>query len=114
MSAPLALADAQRRLGKPGRPPLSAEEKARRAAKSAESQRRRRADQLAAVVPRLLDVDGAARYASLSSWTIREMVSSGKLPRVVVPTVHGRDLRVIRIDRQDLDMLIVRWKDGTP
>jgi hypothetical protein len=65
------------------------------------------------VTPRLLDVDGAARYSSLSAWTIRDLIASGALPRVVVPSGPGKELRAIRIDRFDLDRLIERWKEST-
>lgn len=108
MSQPLPLAAAAERLrGKPGRPQLSDEERAKR------KQRRdaARAAQLAAVCPRLFSVDGAARYTGLSAWSIRDMVANGTLPRVVIPSAGGKDLRVVRIDREDLDRLIATWKD---
>jgi hypothetical protein len=108
VSEPLPLADAQRRLGKPGRPRLSDEEKARRAQHRAAA----RAVHLAAITPRLLDVEGAARYMSFSTWTIRDLIAAGKLPRVIIPSALG-DLRAIRIAREDLDRLIETSKERT-
>jgi hypothetical protein len=111
---PLPLAEAAERLrGKPGRPRLSDEEKARRAAKGAETRRERLSAQLATITPRLLDFEGASRYSSLSVWTLRDLVASGKLPRVVIPSAAGdKDLRVVRVDKADLDRLIDSWKEG--
>ena len=53
---------------------------------------------------RLLDYHHAARYLSVSYWTVRDMVCRGELPRVRV----GR--RVL-IDRNDLHDLISRNKE---
>ncbi len=108
MTLPLAAA-AERLRGKPGRPPLSPEEKkARRAA----TRQAREAAKLAAVPVRLFDVAGAARYASLSPWTIRDLIDTGKLPRVRLPLPSGGELRRVLVDRDDLDGLIETWKDG--
>ena len=107
MSDPLPLAAASARLrGKPGRPRLSDEERARRA----QTRATHRAAQLATVTPRLFGVEAAARYAWLSPWTIRDLIANGELPRVVIPGA-GKDLRVVRVDRADLDALIERWKE---
>lgn len=62
--------------------------------------------------PRLLDVRGASLYTSLSPRSVRELVSAGRLKRVVIPGANGQDLRRLLIDRLDLDALIERWKDG--
>jgi hypothetical protein len=62
------------------------------------------------VTPRLLGVEAAARYAALSPWTIRDLIASGTLPRVIIPAAGGKDLRVVRVDRADLDRLIEVWK----
>ena len=90
----------------PGRPRLSDEERARRK----QLHEARRAAELAAVAPRLFTVAAAARYASLSPWTIRTLLASGVLQRVVIPADDAKDLRVIRIDRDDLDRCIAAWK----
>ncbi len=94
----LALAEAQRRLGKPGRP--------RKQAGPA------RAAAGAAVLPaRLLDVQAAAAYLAVSPWTIRDAVAAGTLPRVRIPMKDG-EVRRLLFDREDLDALIIRWKDS--
>jgi excisionase family DNA binding protein len=94
MSEPLPLAAAAVRLrGKPGRPPLSDEEKARR--------RCQRQAALALIHTRLFDVPSAARYLGLSPWTIRDLIANGALPRVTIG-----DMRRILIDRHDCDQLI--------
>jgi len=106
MSEPLPLAAAQRRLGRPGRPPLGDEEKSRRA----EERRRRQAAALATVSPRLFAVPAAARYLGVSTWTIRDLIANGSLSRVTVP-IGQRDMRRVLVDREDLDRLITAWKD---
>jgi hypothetical protein len=103
VSEPLPLAAASIRLRRrPGRPPLAPEEKARRAA----AREARRAAALAAVPPRLLTIQAAAKFLSLSVWTVRALVENGTLPRVVVPIDDRSDLRRILIDREDLERLI--------
>jgi hypothetical protein len=64
-----------------------------------------------ALAPRLLDLEGAAAYLSVSTWTIRDMDAAGVLPRVRVPLANGRDLRKLLFDKADLDRLIAAWKD---
>lgn len=61
--------------------------------------------------PRLLDLVQAARYLSVSPWTIRSLEWSGVLPRVRIPLADGRDLRKLLFDRADLDRLIELWKE---
>jgi len=92
---PLAAA-AERLRGKPGRPrkptiPTSAVER---------------------VPPRLLDLDGAAQYLAVSAWTIRDLEARGTLRRVRIPLPGDREVRKLLFDRDDLDTLIARWKDG--
>jgi hypothetical protein len=65
-----------------------------------------------ALTPRLLDLDTAAAYLSMSSWTIRDLEAAGVLPRVRVPLPDGRELRKLLFDRADLDRLIGAWKDS--
>jgi excisionase family DNA binding protein len=62
-------------------------------------------------LPRLLDVDAAASYLGVSSWTIRDLDAAGVLPRVRVPLPNGGELRRLLFDRADLDRLIDVWKD---
>jgi hypothetical protein len=60
-------------------------------------------------LPRLLDLNGAARYLGVSYWTVREYVFGGVLASVKLPcprSKDGRPLRRILIDRRDLDALI--------
>jgi len=60
--------------------------------------------------PRLLDIVQAARYLSVSPWTIRNLEWSGLLPRVWIPLADGRDLRKLLFDRINLDRLIESWR----
>ncbi len=64
------------------------------------------------VLPRLLDLPGAAAYLSVSSWTIRDLEAAGVLHRVRVPLPNHGELRKLLFDREDLDRLIAAWKDG--
>ena len=99
MGAPeLPLAAAQRRLAKPGRPRKPTHEPMA----------------VIACPPRLLDVDAAAAYLGVSSWTVRDLDASGVLPRVRVPLPNGGELRRLLFDRTDLDRLIDVWKDQRP
>ena len=63
------------------------------------------------VVPRLLDLHGAATYLGLSAWTIRDLEHAGILPRVRVSLPNEKELRKLLFDRQDLDKAIEVWKD---
>jgi len=63
--------------------------------------------------PRLQDLVQAARYLSVSPWTIRSLEWAGILPRVRIPLADGRDLRKLLFDRSDLDRLIEGWKERT-
>ncbi len=83
--------------------------------------------------PRLLDVDAAAAYLGVSRWTVYDLVKSGELPTVKLPSVRvdlgprktgnpksrrrvlarpdfGQPLRKLLLDRADLDA----WVDGLP
>ena len=61
-------------------------------------------------VPRLLDVDGAANYLGISTWTVRSMVDAGTLRPVRLPLDGGRELRRLLLDRLDLDRVIEAGK----
>lgn len=65
-----------------------------------------RSDIVSDLPPRLLDLPGAARYLSLSPWTVRDLISNGTLPRVRVPLPNGGELRKILLDRTDLDAFV--------
>ena len=106
MSDVLPLANAQRRLGRRGRPPLDPAERERRAT----ARDAMRAARIASIAPRLLDVGGAASYLGLRPGTIRGLIDAGTLKRVTIPA-GDRDLRVIRLDVRDLDRLIEGWKE---
>ena len=60
--------------------------------------------------PRLLDLQQAAQYLGVSPWTVRDLETSGVIPRVVIPLPNGRELRKLLFDRADLDRLIESWK----
>jgi hypothetical protein len=63
------------------------------------------------ITPRLLDLEAAATYLSVSPWTIRDLEAKGVLPRVRVPLPNGGELRKLLFDKADLDRLIEQWKD---
>jgi hypothetical protein len=60
------------------------------------------------IVPRLLDVQSAADYLSVSVWTIRDLEAAGELPRVRLPLGGRSELRRLLFDRRDLDRLVDR------
>jgi hypothetical protein len=73
-----------------------------------------RADQRDSVItPRLLDLEAATTYLSVSPWTIRDLEAKGVLPPVRVPLPYGGELRNLLLDKVDLDRLIGAWKDTT-
>jgi excisionase family DNA binding protein len=63
---------------------------------------------------RLYNVRQAALYLNVSAWTIRDLIASGHLPRIALPSLHhsGEMMRRVLIDRADLDQLIERFKEG--
>ena len=69
-----------------------------------DSRRARNAPAIEPLVPRLLGVESAGRYAGVSSWTIRSWIASGRLRQVDLK------LRRVLVDRADLDALIERGK----
>ena len=63
---------------------------------------------------RLMDLGTAAAYLGCSYWTLRDLVVSGHVPAVRIPSPRandGRAMRRILIDTRDLDALIERWKE---
>jgi hypothetical protein len=67
---------------------------------------------VAPVVPRLLDLHGAAAYLSLSEWTVRDLEGAGILSRVRVPLPNHGEVRKLLFDRVDLDRHIEQWKES--
>jgi hypothetical protein len=62
--------------------------------------------------PRLLDLNSAAAYLGISGSAIRQLVESGQLSRVRLPSLsqpHGRLDRFL-LDKADLDAVIERGK----
>ena len=103
MSQALPLAAAAQRLrGRPGRPPLNAEERSRRA----EERKARQAAALAAVNPRLYNVPHAAKYLGVSVWTVRDLHAAGNLACVRLPLVGDKELNRLLFDVRELDRLI--------
>jgi len=66
---------------------------------------------VAAVPPRLLDLDATAAYLGVSPWTVRDLEADGVLQRVRVPLPNNGELRKLLFDREDLDHLVTLWKD---
>jgi excisionase family DNA binding protein len=64
------------------------------------------------IVPRLLDVEAAAVYLSVSPWTIRDLVAAGELHRVRLPVGGQREVRRLLLDRRDLDRLVDRSREA--
>ena len=67
-----------------------------------------------AIPPRLLDINEAAAYLGISSWTARSLADNGTLRRVRIPLPHNGELRKVLFDRNDLDALIDAWKEQLP
>ena len=63
------------------------------------------------IAPRLLDLDAAAAYLSVSTWKIREMEAAGVIARVRIPLGGTVELRKLLFCRQELDQLVDRWKE---
>jgi hypothetical protein len=97
-------------LSKPGRPKTEA---SGHTMGTVEDQAVQREGGQATFTPRLLNLDGAAAYLSMSPWTIRDLEAAGVLPRVRVPLPRGGELRKLLFDKVDLDRLIGAWKDTT-
>ena len=101
MSEPLPLADASPRLRrKPGRP------------KKTGDTLPEQATQKLGLQPRLVDVEGAAAYLSVSPWTIRDLQTSGRLPRVRLPLRDDREIRRLLFDVRYLDALIEQSREA--
>jgi hypothetical protein len=110
------LAAAQRRLGRPGRP-RKAQVNQGGAPLSGPPVTRLGDTGVPAVCPpeaRLLDVEGAAAYLAISSWTLRDLHAAGRLPRVRLALAGDRECRRLLFDVHDLDQLIEASKDRAP
>jgi hypothetical protein len=64
------------------------------------------------IIPRLLNVQAAARYLGVSVWTVRDLEAARIVARVRIPLPHDGELRKLLFDREDLDRLVTQWKDG--
>jgi hypothetical protein len=67
--------------------------------------------QQTSALPRLLDLEGAAAYFSVSPWTIREWAGKGWLPRVRFLMPDGHEVRRLLFDIRDLDGIVDRSKE---
>ena len=56
--------------------------------------------------PRVLDLEQAARYLGLSTWTVRELRAAGEIPALEVPGV-----RRLLFDRAILDRVVDGWSE---
>jgi hypothetical protein len=98
-SAPLPLAAAQNRLGKPGRPRKPSIVAQAAAALVTEA--------------RLLDVPATARYlGDISVRAVHELRAAGHLRPVTLPLAGDRELRRLLFDRRDLDAFIEAAKEA--
>ena len=64
---------------------------------------------------RLVDLEAAGAYLSISRNSVRNLVFNGVLPAVRLPCPRagdGREIRRLLIDRRDLDVLIDRSKES--
>lgn len=67
---------------------------------------------VAPVMPRLLDLHGAAQYLGISAWTVRDLEAAGTLRRILIPVAGTGQLRKILFDRLDLDRLVENSKES--
>lgn len=113
------LADASRRLRRrPGRPrkqprAVASQASAPLAASPLTRENARAVAEVWPIPPRLLGLKDAAKYAGVSSWTIRGWQAAGVLERVRLPGASGGELERLLFDRLDLDALIEAGK-GQP
>lgn len=99
----LPLTAASRRLrGKPGRPHKPEISPARPSVQVAS---------VAPIAPRLLDLHGGALYIGLRERKLRELIVTGVIPRVRIPDSGHGEVRKVLIDREDLDRLVVTWRE---
>ncbi|HWP34499.1 MAG TPA: hypothetical protein VNM66_02785 [Thermodesulfobacteriota bacterium] len=69
--------------------------------------------------PRLVDLEGAAEYLSVSPWTIKQWVAAGVLRPISLPAVERQrrrrqGLRRVLLDRLALDALVEASREGRP
>jgi excisionase family DNA binding protein len=58
-----------------------------------------------------MNANEAAKYLSLSYWTLPELIWSGAIPLVQLPNKKRGRLRKILVDKNDLDRLIEQSKE---
>ena len=132
MSAPLPLAAAQARLGRPGRPrkhPVVAPEKGDTRVTApapgrmnSDDQGRSPALQAGALppvasqtlLPRLLTIPAASAYLSLSEDVVLELMEVGTFTRITIPAPvtakrRGGTIRRVLLDRLQLDAAVSAW-----
>ena len=116
MSEPLPLALASQRLRRrPGRPrkvagAVASQASAPRATPPLTRPPDRTVAEVWPVPPRLMGLKDAARYCSVSTWTVRGWLGAGRLARVRLPGAAGGDLERLLVDRLDLDRLVTEGK----
>ena len=65
-----------------------------------------------APAPRLLGVTEAARYLGVSRRTLTSLVARGDLHKVELPGPGGQPVRRVLVDREEVDHLVTRWRQG--
>lgn len=80
---------------------------------AAQRRRRKSGDQSLTEAGRLVSIRQAAAYLGLGVWTVRDLIHSGYLARVALPSSRrpGETMRRILVDRADLDTLIDRFRE---
>ena len=114
MSEPLPLAAASRRLRRPAGRPRSApsprppawQAGAHPAAPPLTRVPGPTVAELWPIEPRLVDLEGAAAFLSISTWTVRDYVAAGCLPLVKLPGPGGGTLKRLLFDVRDLHRLV--------
>jgi len=67
---------------------------------------------VAQITPRLLDLHATAAYLGVSTWTARDLEAAGIIRRVRIPLPNHGEVRKLLFDREDLERLVMQWKDG--
>jgi hypothetical protein len=57
-------------------------------------------------LPRLLGIEAAGRYLSISPWTVRDLVAGGQLKPVRLTLPSGKAVRRLLFDRVQLDLFV--------
>jgi hypothetical protein len=65
------------------------------------------------LVPKLLDLELAAQYCSVSEDTVLRLINGGHVSVVKLPasrSAHRDTSRALLVDREELDQEIAKWK----